>query len=398
MFDRLRNTVHVAVWEFQRFYRLRDQLLSLALAIVGGGIGFAVQVFVGVASGPVTVAVIGADRLPPLTFSAMSKIELRPQSVAYESLLRSAVGTRELDGLLIIEGPDRAELFVTKEPIWALELRASLTDARSRAKLQSASIDSKKLDDVFAPMPLEVTYHSSGRGATSSAEKIVAAAFVAFTCMGVFLGMASFFAGITGEKALRVTEQVVAAISPQTWVDGKLLGLTAAALGSLMTHALALGLFLAILSLGGMGFSIPWTALRPGMVAVYLILAVLGMLFWNCVFAAIAVTINDPNSSARSSLMFLPILFVGMGFPGLQTPDSMVMKALSVLPGTSPTVMTARLVLTDVAAWEIAAAIGLNILSILFVRRIAGKIFAANILMTGKELSLRELWRGLRRA
>jgi ABC-2 type transport system permease protein len=74
------------------------------------------------------------------------------------------------------------------------------------------------------------------------------------------------------------------------------------------------------------------------------------------------------------------------------------MKALSLLPGTSPTVMTARLVLTDVAYWEVLTAIGLMVLAILFLRRIAGKIFAANILLTGKELSWRELWHGLRQA
>jgi ABC-2 type transport system permease protein len=102
----------------------------------------------------------------------------------------------------------------------------------------------------------------------------------------------------------------------------------------------------------------------------YLLLALLGLFFWNCAFAAIAVTINDPNSSTRSSLMFLPLMFVAMGFPGLQTPDARVMKALSVLPGTSPTVMTARLVLSDVAAWEVGMAIGLMILSILLLRRI----------------------------
>ena len=102
--------------------------------------------------------------------------------------------------------------------------------------------------------------------------------------------------------------------------------------------------------------------------AIYLLLAILGLFFWNCAFTSIAVTINDPNSSTRSSLMFLPLMFVAMGFPGLQTPDARIMKALSVLPGTSPTVMTARLVLSDVAAWEVAMAVGLMVLSILLLR------------------------------
>jgi ABC-2 type transport system permease protein len=181
-------------------------------------------------------------------------------------------------------------------------------------------------------------------------------------------------------------------------VDGKLLGLTAAAFGTLLTYAAAVGLFVAVLWLAGTELTMPVAALRPGNVLFYLLLAVLGIFFWNCFFAAVAVTINDPNSSARSSLMFLPLTFVAMGFPGLQTPDSPVMRALSVLPGTSSTVMTARMVLSDVAAWEAMTAVLLLVLTILVMRRIAGKVFAANILLTGKEPSLREIWAGVREA
>ena len=74
------------------------------------------------------------------------------------------------------------------------------------------------------------------------------------------------------------------------------------------------------------------------------------------------------------------------------------MRALAVMPGTSSTVMTARMVLSDVAGWEAVTAVLLLVLTILVLRRIAGKVFAAGILMTGKELSLAEAWRALRRA
>ena len=393
-----RMVLQVALWELRRFYKLRDQLLSLALAVLGGAFGFGVQYLVGKAAGPVTVAVIGGDRLPPPALPPGSRITLEAHAAAEEPALRDAVGARALDGLLVIGGPDRAELFVAREPVWKDELHAALSGSRRLVKLRDAAIDPQRLQDAFAQLPLEVAYHPAGRGASSRGEKVAGGAFVMLTCVGVFLGMASFFAGITGEKQMRVTEQVVAAISPQTWVDGKLLGLTAAAFGTLLTYAAALSLFLALLWLGGVEFPVPWSAVRPANVFWFLVLAVLGLFFWNCVFAAIAVTINDPNSSTRSSLMFLPMMFVGMGFPGLQTPDARVMKALSVLPGTSPTVMTARLVLSDVALWEVLVAVGLMVLAVGFLRRLTGKVFAANILLTGKELTLRELWQALRQA
>ncbi|MFO0807503.1 MAG: ABC transporter permease [Gemmataceae bacterium] len=386
----------VAVWEFRRFYKLRDQLLSLALGIIGGLLGVAVQWFVGYSSGIVRIAILNADRLPTISLPEGTKLTLEHHESSEHSKLRDSVGRREIAGLLIIHDVNSAELIVAREPVWANDLQTALTDARWRAKLKELSIDSSKLEEARRPVALAVTYHDAGRPPSSPVEKIAAAAFVGLTCLGVFIGMASFFAGVTGEKSQRVTEQVVAAISPQTWVDGKLLGLTAAAFGTLLTYAAAVGVFVLILWLAGTNLTMPISALRPANVLFYLLLSVLGIFFWNCFFVAVAVTINDPNSSARSSLMFLPLTFVAMGFPGLQTPDSPIMRALAVLPGTSSTVMAARMVLSDVAAWEALTAVLLLVLTILVMRRIAGKVFAANILLTGKEPSWRDIWLGMR--
>jgi ABC-2 type transport system permease protein len=394
----LRLKLAVAAWEFRRFYKLRDQVLSLLLAVVGGAFGFGVQQFVARSAGPARVAVVYADRLPGVTLPDPARLTLEPHDAADGPMLHDAVGRKDLDGLLVVHSLDNVELLVLKEPVWLNELHAALSDARARAKLQAAAVSPQVLRDAERAIPMSLVFHEAGQQAASRAEKVAAGVFIGLTCLGVFLGMASFFTGITGEKQLRVTEQVVAAISPQTWVDGKLLGLTAAAFGTLLTYGFALGVFFTILKLSGMDFPIPWAALRPTTLLFFLMLAVLGIFFWNCVFAAIAVTINDPNSSTRSSLMFLPVMFVGMGFTGLQKPDAQVMRALAVLPGTSPTVMTARIVLGDVAGWEAMTAVLLLVLTILVLRRIAGKVFAAGILMTGKELSWAEAWRALRRA
>ncbi|HTK75448.1 MAG TPA: ABC transporter permease [Gemmataceae bacterium] len=387
----------VALWEFRRFYRVRDQILSLALSFVAGLLGFGVQWLV-LTSGEIKVAVINSDALPRIVLEPTSRIRLSLQDSADEEDLRVAVGRRELDGLLILHGTQKADLVVAKDPVWIKELQTALSAARVQSRLKDTAIDEAQIQEAFAPLPVDVIYHTAGRKATSRAEKWAGAAFVGLTTLGVFLGMASFFSGITGEKQLRVTEQVVAAISPQTWIDGKLLGLTAAAFGSLLTYGMALCIFLGLLRLAGVEYTMPVTAIRPGNLLVFGILAVLGIFFWNCFFAAVAVTINDPNSSSRSSLMFLPVLFVGMGFPGLQTPDSPVMRILALMPGTSSTVLTARIVLSEVQPWEAMLSVTFLIAAISLLRRAAGKIFAAGIMMTGKELTFKEVWQCLRQA
>jgi ABC-2 type transport system permease protein len=387
----------VALWEFRRFYRVRDQILSLGLSFVAGLLGFGVQWLV-LTSGEIKVAVINSAALPPIEVESGSRIRLMPHDPSEDEELRAAVGRRELDGLLILHGTQKADLVVGKDPVWIKELQTALSAARVQSKLKDTAINSAQIQEAFAPLPLDVIYHTAGRKATSRAEKWAAAAVVGLTTLGVFLGMASFFSGITGEKQLRVTEQVVAAISPQTWIDGKLLGLTAAAFGSLLSYGVALCMFLGLLRLAGVEYTMPVAAIRPGNLLVFAILAVLGIFFWNCFFAAVAVTINDPNSSSRASLMFLPVLFVGMGFPGLQTPDSPVMRVLALMPGTSSTVLTARIVLSEVQPWEAMLSVTFLIAAINLLRRAAGKIFAAGIMLTGKELTFREVWQCLREA
>ena len=99
----LRLKLAVAAWEFRRFYRLRDQVISLVLAIVGGVFGIAVQHFVAKSTGPARIAVLHADRLPGVELPDPARIKLEPHEPDEEPRLRDAVGVKELDGLLVIK-------------------------------------------------------------------------------------------------------------------------------------------------------------------------------------------------------------------------------------------------------------------------------------------------------
>ena len=216
--------------------------------------------------------------------------------------------------------------------------------------------------------------------------------------MGVITGNAYLFTGITAEKTQRVTEQVVSAISPQTWIDGKILGLSAIALVSVLNMVIGSLLSLGVLNLLGTSIDVPFSVVSPMLAIQFLIMTILGFFFWFAFFAAIAATIDDPNTSARSSFMLFPLLPLAAAFGVLSNPDSWIMKLLGIIPLTAPAVMPARLVMTDVAVWEFLLAVGLLFASICGLRRIAGKVFSLGILMHGKEPSWREMWRCLRTA
>ena len=392
-------TLEVARWEFFRFFKWKDQVISLLLLlVVGGGWWGARELAARSRGDDPEVAVLHPEVLP-FELPPDSRIRIVPAAGRGEAALRDLVGTGELDGLLILRSMDEAELVVAKEPRWLGELEPALSAARQRARLAALRLTPTDLSDALAPFSVRVSVHEKGRPPTSLGDKILAAVLVGLMMMGVFLGLSLFLVGVTSEKQLRVTEQVVAAISPQTWMDGKLLGITFMTLATLANYCVSTVVLLVAGQALGLGLpKLPAAAADPALVAAFVILSLLGLLFWNAFFAAVAATINDPNTSSRTAMLFLPLVPVLCAFLALKDPDTAFLKALSLLPGTSSAVLPARLVLTDVAWWEVPVAVLLLLAAVALLRRAAGKVFALAMLMYGKEPTWREVWRWAREA
>jgi len=145
--------------------------------------------------------------------------------------------------------------------------------------------------------------------------------------------------------------------------------------------------------------AIPIEFSNPWVILVLIISSIGGFFFWNTFLAAIASTINDPNSSSRTSLLFLPLMPSVIGaLIAFKQPTSLLSLIVTFLPITSPVVLPVRLVLSEVALWEAALALVLLIASTWFMRIAAGKIFRVGMLMYGKEPGLKEIMHWLKSA
>jgi len=392
-----RTVLEVAWWEFRRFVKPRQQLITLLLTLVGGGVGWGVSEL-GKRNRPsAEIAVIGVEHLP-VAASPDSSLTFVPHRPDEELALRKAVGRRELGGLLLIRGADTAELVVAKEPTWRSTLERALAAARQRAKLQQADLAPEALADLLAPPHLDVTFHEAGRGPTTQGARLVAMLAAVFVILGVFTGAAYVFASVTGEKQQRVTEQIVSTIPSQAWIDGKILGLSAVSLVSVLNMAAAVVLLLVGRSIARGGGGVPPGFGDPWAIVLTVVFTLLGFLFWLSFVAAVAATVDDPHTSTRAPLMFIPALCGGPAGFALGNPDSVLVRVLGVFPLTSWAVAPVRLALTDVQAWEVVLAIALLVAGIWVLRRMAGTIFRSAMLMYGKEPSWREMRRWMREA
>lgn len=388
----VRQVLEIARWEFFRFFKWKDLLVGLlffvGVSALAGGLGL----FLGGSRRDVTLAVVSDLELPAP--APGSRLKLRSAPAAGIDELRAQVGRGELTGLLVVppevEAP--AELFVKKEPRFATEVTGLVTEVRRRQRLEARNLAPADLEAILAKGAVTVTWHPESKGPKGRAEKVAALLVVVLVVALAFTSLAYLLAGITGEKQQRVAELVVAAAPPQAWIDGKILGIAAYSLVNAAT--LAVGMVVVPLSLSPF-VPIAWPSRlgSPAVLAALALVALLGVLMWNCFFAAVAAVINDPNTSSKSSLMFLPILPVVLGLFVIDSPDTTAARVLAIVPLTSPAVFPVRLVLSDPGPLEAIAALAALAAAVLFFRRLAGRVFEVGILMYGKEPTIPEIWR-----
>lgn len=412
--SRWRVLLLLASWEFRRFFKWKGQLISW-------GIGLSLMIGLAVL-GPrlVDTAVtetttVGVVAPAPFALPPTLGVSFRVDDAA---TLEQAFEAGELGALLSFRSEQAGTLRARSEGGWIETLQVSLDGARRQARLAAHDLDPAVLADVTAAFDLERQLehddhddHDDEEGQAAPTEeqrperrrpgkwdRILALSMLGFMFGGVFSGTALLFTGITSEKQQLVTEQIVAAVPPQTWIDGKILGIGFRSITGVIEMVLW--------SLVGLWIwrdrvdpdFVGLDQISPGLLATVCLLAALGFALWFCVFAAIAASIDDPNTSARGMLLLLPMVAPALAVPAWFQPDGALATVLSMLPPTATMAMTVRLSLASVPAWQVlVAAIGMA-LSIALLRRAAGKVFAMACLMRGKEPSWREMWAAARRS
>ncbi len=389
-----RATMAVTRWEFQRYIKWKQQIVGMLITMV------IVSAFVILpelgdddADQARTVAVIGDDVLPVSALSG-GQYTFVTRPADDEQQLREAVEDEVFDGLLIVHSPDAVEIVQRREADWASEVHAIVTSARREQMIAHAGLSNEQVENILAPPALEMSYTSAGAGEERGGRGtvIIVISLMLFT---IFVGMSYIFGSITGEKQIRVTEQVISAIPPQAWIDGKILGLMLVSVVGVLVQVVALAIvfLIARAAFGGDPITLPQSLGSPGTLTSILLFAIFGLFFWFAFFGAIAATIDDPQHSARGSFLMLPVLTTGLAYMVPGSPESGLSRFLSLFPATSPAAMPARMLSTDVTTLEIIISLLLLAGSIMLLRTAAGRIFRMAMLMYGKEPEWAEMRR-----
>ncbi len=377
-------------WEFRRFLKVRELVVMIVMIVAFGvGIPFVMDLVGSRGDAPVTIAVTGGEAPP-----SAGRFEYLPQSSAEAA---EALADGDVDAILDLSNVEAPVLTLEEESAWIPALNEQLVESALDSRLAAAGIAPADFRAALAPVDLEIVLTEPGSAPGALVILMVAGALI----FAVFIGSGLLFTAITGEKTQRITEQIVSAVSPQAWIDGKVLGTSLYVLVNMACFALGLAIAVVVNMLIAEGSlpPLPPLTISPLVLLVALLFAVLGGALYFMLFAAVAATIDDPATSQRSGMIMLPAMFVGLSFLGLVgSVDNLFFRFLSHFPLTSPSAMPIRLLLGDAGAPEALISFAILLASVLFARMVAGRIFALGILMTGKEPSFREMFHWFRRA
>jgi ABC-2 type transport system permease protein len=122
-----------------------------------------------------------------------------------------------------------------------------------------------------------------------------------------------------------------------------------------------------------------------------------GYLLYGSLFAAIGSAVDNETDTQQFMLPITIPLILGIVvmMNAVQTPESPVAFWFSIIPFTSPIVMMVRIPF-GVPYWELALSMGLLIITFIGSTWLAGRIYRTGILMYGKKINYKELWKWIR--
>ena len=385
-------TMLVARREFGERIRTRAmQISTLVTVLIVAAIGLAAgllgddgpQDFTVGAQGAEAVQIAEAARTAGAGFDA--RIEVKRFSD--EARARSAARDGDVDAAVV--GED-----IVSEDSLPAELEGALQTAarqvRAAQALRREGVAPDAAQRALAPPALHVrtlaTDDESRKGIAFVASLLLYLQLIVFG-----LAVAS---GVVEEKSSRVVEILLAAIPARALLAGKILGIGLVGLLQLALTAVA-GLLAA--SLSG---AIELGTDHAGVLAVVLVWFVLGYLLYAALYAVAGVLVSRQEDMQSSSTPVTMILVAGylVAFPVLEDPNSSLAVISSLVPFTSPIVMPVRAVVGEASPAEIAASVGLLVLSIGLLIPLAARIYEGSVLRMGKPLKVREALRTARTA
>ncbi|MFT3750179.1 MAG: ABC transporter permease [Agriterribacter sp.] len=304
------------------------------------------------------------------------------------------------------------------------DIERKLNAAVEKKRLLAANIDPEIYKNIKADIEVENTI-DSGKGEQKGVAGVAyAISFIAGILIYMILLIygTMVMRGVMEEKTNRIAEVIVSSAKPFQLMLGKIIGI-----GAVGLTQFAIWIVLMIMLQFVIPFifpdlfeqiSNPAVMSNPAMqqvssgkmvtilqglhslpiakmVLCFIFYFIGGYLLYAALFAAIGSVVSEDQNEAQQ-LVFPVMMPLILGFvimtKAINDPDSGLAVFGSLFPLTSPIVMMGRITF-GVPAWQLALSMALLVLGFLFFTWLTAKIYRTGILLYGKKVTWKEMWK-----
>lgn len=195
------------------------------------------------------------------------------------------------------------------------------------------------------------------------------------------------------EKMSRISEVLVASVSPFQLLMGKLLGVA------------AVSVLLAVVYFLGAGYYMIYAGrtelVQPALMGWFLLFLICCVLMFGSMFLAIGSAcsdIKDAQSMMQPVMMLMMVGYIG-SFAVLRAPESNLALGLSFFPTSAPFIMMLRMAMQPTPPlWQPALSLAIALATTLVCVWGAGRIFRVGVLMQGKGATFAEMIRWIKQS
>ncbi|MCE5258149.1 MAG: ABC transporter permease [Chloroflexi bacterium] len=331
------------------------------------------------------------------------------KAYASEDAARVAILSKEINTAMVIPSDylERGVIRVLSSDSTLGTLDA-VSEERTRgfltAHLLRGQVDDKLYSRLQNPMKLERVELSQATGASGRAQSVgetVSSVLIPYflgilLVMSIFTSSGYLMQSVTEEKSNRVIEIVLSSVSAHTLLAGKIMGMGALGLTQILVWlASATALSLGSKQLTGVALPIMNQPMLYVFIVIYFLLGYMIYAVLMGIAGSLGTTQQESQqiSSLLSLLAAVPFFFASFV---IQNPNAGVVRVLSYIPFTSPTMMLLRIPLGQPPVIDYVVSILVTALCIPLLLKAGAKVFRMGLLVYGKRPSMAVIWKAIK--
>lgn len=326
-----------------------------------------------------------------------------------------------------------AKLYYKKQPgiNTISKIESTIEDGIRNIELKEQfNISKEQLDQIKPNVRVETIFRNADGGEetkSSAISSVLGFGGAIIIYMFIFLYGVQVMRGVIEEKTSRIVEIIISSVKPFQLMLGKIVGIALVGLTQFLLWIVLTGIIISIAQVAlnqtidvadtatieevmkeqgagnvdtaNMGQQIQ--AIIDEIPIVTLLISFLfyflgGYLLYGALFAAIGSAVDSEADTQQFMMpITIPLIFSFVVAQSvIQNPDGSMAFWLSLFPLTSPVIMMVRIPF-GVETWELLLSMFLLVLGFIGTTWIAGRIYRTGILMYGKKITYKELWKWL---